>query len=343
MSVSTYLTINGHIYGESTLGDNRAYGLDATGSVVATYINTGLENTYQFKPYGEIIAKTGTGADPAFLWNGSYGYRTTSLGYSDWYVRRRHLGSPNRFWTTVDVFWPKQYPYGYALANPISYVDPCGAMPTTGGGSGGSGGALDCCWIGDEPSLQNQSSVNSGSPIHCPTTKCSPHNDRVGDYFEVSLTLHPNVSAGGSLMLPQVEWWECSNVGDTAGIWQSMSWLLPSNKCNSTWPPTPGQGACGRSLTGFLSDEPTMCIDRVKELASGRNGKIGVRSLFIYVAFRPQSTCPSIFPFSTPKKPLRLFQQIAWDSGSSTAFSVLQTGWPIGKIGPTGCWFDPPG
>ncbi len=41
------------------------------------------ENTYQYKPYGGVLAKTGTAADPSFLWNGGSevsGHKAHELG-----------------------------------------------------------------------------------------------------------------------------------------------------------------------------------------------------------------------------------------------------------------------
>ena len=70
MPTTNYVTVNGMIIGESTGGVNRAYGLDALGSVVAMYTGTSVENTYRYKLYDGLLAKTGTASDPSFLWNG---------------------------------------------------------------------------------------------------------------------------------------------------------------------------------------------------------------------------------------------------------------------------------
>ena len=61
------------------------YLTDALGSVTATVTGAGVvENTYRYKPYGEQLAKTGTGSDPKFLWVGRWGYRnnSTTMGWS---------------------------------------------------------------------------------------------------------------------------------------------------------------------------------------------------------------------------------------------------------------------
>ena len=79
MAVTNYYTVNDKIRGEGTAaGGFRPYGHDALGTVVATYDSTGaLQNTYRNAPYGTQVAKTGTAADPRFLYNGGSGYRTT--------------------------------------------------------------------------------------------------------------------------------------------------------------------------------------------------------------------------------------------------------------------------
>ena len=75
----TYFTINGDIIGEKTAGGSRVdYLTDALGSVIGT-VNQSAQvvNTYRYKPYGAQLAKTGVGADPAFGWVGTHGYRPT--------------------------------------------------------------------------------------------------------------------------------------------------------------------------------------------------------------------------------------------------------------------------
>ena len=69
------------------------YLTDALGSVTATVDQSGtVQNTYRYKPYGDLLAKTGTGNDPKFLWVGSQGYRqrggvvTTFVWQGDQYL-----------------------------------------------------------------------------------------------------------------------------------------------------------------------------------------------------------------------------------------------------------------
>jgi hypothetical protein len=65
MPVTNYHTVQGRILGESTSGVRTDYLTDALGSVTAT-VNSAqaVVNTYRYKPYGEQLAKTGSGTDP---------------------------------------------------------------------------------------------------------------------------------------------------------------------------------------------------------------------------------------------------------------------------------------
>ena len=123
MATTNYVSANGMIVGESTGGVSRAYGTDALGSVVATYSGAVRENTYQYKPYGGLLSKTGVASDPNFLWNGGSGYRATSLVNSGYYVRARHYSNTMARWTTRDTYWPYESPYVYVTDNPSSFSD----------------------------------------------------------------------------------------------------------------------------------------------------------------------------------------------------------------------------
>lgn len=72
MGVTNYHTINGRIVGETKDGVRRHYVHDAVGSVVATLDSNGtIENTYRYKPFGALLAKTGTAPDPRIGWHGT--------------------------------------------------------------------------------------------------------------------------------------------------------------------------------------------------------------------------------------------------------------------------------
>ena len=131
MAVTNYYSINGQIIGESTSGVRTDYLTDALGSVTGTVNQSGVVvNTYRYKPYGDLLSKTGAGADPAFGWVGTQGYKQTQKKFSNFYVRARHYGSSQGRWTTVDPYKApvQQYVtrYIYAMMNPIRLIDPTG-------------------------------------------------------------------------------------------------------------------------------------------------------------------------------------------------------------------------
>ena len=134
MGKTSYITMDGMLMGEMTSGVMRNYGTDALGSVVETVLNGVEENTYHYKPYGGLLAKTGVAADPSFLWNGGSGYRVTNLINTDVYVRRRHLSLIVSRWTSVDPIWPNRAAYDYVDGYPINISDRSGL----GSGIGGS-------------------------------------------------------------------------------------------------------------------------------------------------------------------------------------------------------------
>ena len=131
MAVTNYYTVNGSIIGESTNGVRTDYLMDALGSVTGTVNSSGqVINTYRYKPFGDLLSKSGTGADPAFGWVGTQGYKQTQKKFSNFYVRARHYGSSQGRWTTVDPYKApvQQYitRYMYAMMNPIRLIDPTG-------------------------------------------------------------------------------------------------------------------------------------------------------------------------------------------------------------------------
>ncbi len=130
MAYTSYITIDGMLIGEITpAGEMRNYGTDALGSVVTTSLNGVAENTYRYKPYGGLLAKTGTAADPPFLWNGGSGYRATTLPNTTHYVRRRHYTEVAARWTTSDPLWPGERAYPYCRSVPSLCSDPTGTAP----------------------------------------------------------------------------------------------------------------------------------------------------------------------------------------------------------------------
>ena len=123
MAVTIYYTVDGAIIGESTGSAAINYATDALGSVTGTLVNGQLQNTYAYKPYGALLAKTGTGADPTMRWAGSNGYRPTGRAQSDYYVRARHLGTIPGRWTTDEANrreGPHSNAYALGRGNPLA-------------------------------------------------------------------------------------------------------------------------------------------------------------------------------------------------------------------------------
>ncbi|MCW5944132.1 MAG: hypothetical protein KIS66_18040 [Fimbriimonadaceae bacterium] len=131
MPVTNYHTVNGRTIGETTDGVRTDYLTDALGSVTATVDQSqNVLNTYRYKPYGGLLAKTGSSPDPRFLWTGDTGSRTTGLAYSEQYNRARHYGSRQAGWTSVDGNWPSNHGYEYGGSSPLVFVDPYGLSIT---------------------------------------------------------------------------------------------------------------------------------------------------------------------------------------------------------------------
>lgn len=129
MPVTNYHTVDGEIIGESTSGVRTDYLVDALGSVTGTVNQSAqIQNTYRFTPYGALLAKTGTGADPKMQWVGSLGYRETGRRQSDYYVRARHYGSMPGMWSTKDSLWSLAPAYAYVGGAPAVSTDPSGML-----------------------------------------------------------------------------------------------------------------------------------------------------------------------------------------------------------------------
>jgi len=128
MAKTSYVTTHGTVWGELTSATMTSYGHDALGSVTEIFSGSALVNTYRYKPYGATLAKTGTASDPSFLWNGGSGYRAAGLSYVTHYIRRRHFTSTASQWTTADLLWPAEVPYGYVDGRTITISDPNGLM-----------------------------------------------------------------------------------------------------------------------------------------------------------------------------------------------------------------------
>ena len=76
MPITYYDTVNGQLVGKTASGVRTEYLTDALGSVTAMVNSSGeIVNTYRYKSYGQLQAKTCTGEDPRYLWTGKTGGR----------------------------------------------------------------------------------------------------------------------------------------------------------------------------------------------------------------------------------------------------------------------------
>jgi len=133
MPITYYDTVNGQLIGETTGGVRTEYLTDALGSVTATVNSSGeIVNTYRYKPYGQLLSKTGSGEDPRYLWTGNTGSRRTLVTYAEQYNQARHYGSKQAGWTTRDRFWPQIEPFGYVRGRRTTWLDPLGLDGTPG-------------------------------------------------------------------------------------------------------------------------------------------------------------------------------------------------------------------
>lgn len=122
MPATNYYSAKSEILGERSASGRLNYGVDALGSVTSSMSGDALQNTYQYKPYGGLLAKTGSGVDPKFLWVGTLGYRATGVQVSSHYVRARHYSDATGIWTTVDPVGDyTSRPYRCFRTNRISY------------------------------------------------------------------------------------------------------------------------------------------------------------------------------------------------------------------------------
>jgi len=157
---TNYISTHGMIWGEiSDSGVTTSYGHDALGSVTETYAAGAVQNTYRYKPYGGLLAKSGSAADPRYLWNGGNGYRATNLANAAYYVQSRHYSVNAAGWTTQDANWPFESPYAYGRGRPTTFVDASGKI-STGGGLGASPVKLQCWAFAPGRSVINQNMAN---------------------------------------------------------------------------------------------------------------------------------------------------------------------------------------
>ena len=117
MAVPNCHAVDGEIVGETTSGVRTDYLVDALGSVTATVSQSAqVQNAYRYKPYGALLAKTGSASDPKSQWVGTLGYRATSRVQSEYDFQSSDYGTATGCWTSVDRSWPETL--AYALLRP---------------------------------------------------------------------------------------------------------------------------------------------------------------------------------------------------------------------------------
>jgi len=149
MPITYYDMVNGQLVGETTGGVRTEYLTDALGSVTATVNSSGeIVNTYRYKPYGQLLAKTGSGEDPRYLWTGSTGSRRTLVTYAEQYNQARHYGARQAGWTTVDpvTVLGLKHPFIFCRNSPSNRSDRSGLVSEGSGCSSETRAYInDCC------------------------------------------------------------------------------------------------------------------------------------------------------------------------------------------------------
>jgi RHS repeat-associated protein len=103
---------------------------DALGSIHSVIDqDANVVKTMRYKPYGEVLSRSGTVADRHYQWVGSYGYRATFAPSSSHYVRARHYSATAGSWSTVDPLWPDESAYGYVNGRVSLVIDVKGNRP----------------------------------------------------------------------------------------------------------------------------------------------------------------------------------------------------------------------
>lgn len=132
MAVTNYFTIEGEMVGEfrgntAETVETQVYLRDYLGSTAETRnADPSTDSRYQYLPYGGWLFSSGSGSTPRYLWDGTWGYRTTDLANVSHYVRARHYDAKSGIWTSLDPVWPVEPAYLYAAETPAKMIDPTG-------------------------------------------------------------------------------------------------------------------------------------------------------------------------------------------------------------------------
>jgi hypothetical protein len=68
----SFYTVDGVIVAERTSAGRIDYATDALGSVTGALVSNQLANTYAYKPYGALLAQSGSGMTPKQQWVGGW-------------------------------------------------------------------------------------------------------------------------------------------------------------------------------------------------------------------------------------------------------------------------------
>ena len=120
MAITNYITTHGRIRGDSTNGLITRYGTDAVGSVVATYSNNNIGNTYRYKPYGGVLQSTGSLPNPNFMFLGSLGYFESGLSYSDLDTGPSYYSTSFGAFLSASASFTEGSPYAFPGGNPAN-------------------------------------------------------------------------------------------------------------------------------------------------------------------------------------------------------------------------------
>ncbi|MBV9100301.1 MAG: VCBS repeat-containing protein [Candidatus Dormibacteraeota bacterium] len=120
------------------------YEHDQIGSMRIVLNSSGaVSGSYTFDPYGNILSSTGSLSNQPFLFTGEY--RDTETGL--YYLQARYYEpATGQFLSRDPLVAQTRSPYGYAVGNPLSTIDPAGL--------GGEQGDLNQLGpVGDEPGV----------------------------------------------------------------------------------------------------------------------------------------------------------------------------------------------
>ncbi len=136
----SYTNFGGRIVHENRNGTEREYVGDPLGSTVALRdSNLNVTDTWEYWPYGEVAARSGTNPTP-FTFIGMLGYYKDILDKL-MYVRARYLRADLGRWMTVDPLWPMQKAYAYVENKPNIATDRHGLAT---GAEEATAGVLGC-------------------------------------------------------------------------------------------------------------------------------------------------------------------------------------------------------